>query len=182
MSYSYFLEHGKDRLPEDFFRDRISYISRIKLQASLIIAGFIRGEEIGDFESGLFPVICVVEDNEEHEDVVREEVHFASIGSGSWVANASLYNRGVHDEMSVLGAVYAVFEAHRWSEKVPGVGESISISILEPPGVLRSLSDEGYEYCESLWKKFGPKEVKKIHKSLFELKEEYLEKPENPKP
>lgn len=74
-----------------------------------------------------------------------------------------------------MGAIYSVFEAHRLSEKVPGVGESLSIDVLEPGGILRGLSDEGYDYCEFLWKKFGPKEVRERHKDIFEMKEDYLE-------
>ena len=178
VSYDYFLRYGKRRFPEDFFREQISNISKIKLNASLIICGFIAGSPIGNIKSGLFPVICVVEDNDQHDDVVREEVHFASIGSGVYTASAALYNRGAHEEMLLMGAIYSVFEAHAWSEKVPGVGEGISIDVLEPGGVLRPLSDEGYDYCEFLWKKFGPKPViEKRHKTLFESKDSYFDAP-----
>lgn len=175
VGYAYFLEHGKNRFPDEFFRDHVSEIGQIKIEASLIIAGFLQGDKIGNFSKGLFPVICVVEDNGEHDGVVHEEIHFAAIGSGTWTANAALYNRGAHDEIPVMLAVYAAFEAHKLSEKVPGVGESVSIDVLEPEGVIRPLSDEGYEYCEFLWRKFGPKELRERHKSLFEIKEDYLE-------
>jgi hypothetical protein len=178
MSYSYLLDHGKNRLPEEFFRERISEVARLKIQASLIITGFLEGAAIGSMTKGMFPVICVVEDNDEHENVVREEIHFASIGSGAWTANASLYNREVNSEMPLLAAIYSVFEAHRWSEKVPGVGESLSIDVLEPGGILRGLSNEGSEYCEFLWKRYGPKEPKKKDKALFDMKEDYLDPPD----
>lgn len=90
VSYSYFLEYCKVRFPDDFFRDRTTEVSRIKIQASLIIAGFLPGSSIGNVRGGLFPVICVVEDDAAHTNVVREETHFASIGSGTWIANAAL--------------------------------------------------------------------------------------------
>src|SRR5271166_2280901 len=43
MPYSHFLKTGKEQLPEDFFREKVSDIGRIKLGASLIIAGFVQG-------------------------------------------------------------------------------------------------------------------------------------------
>ncbi len=175
MPYSHFLEYGKERLPEDFFRERVSEIGRITLGASLIITGFLLGEAIGDLQAGSFPIICVVDGDSQQDDMVREEIHFASIGAGTYAANAALYNRSVNDEMPLLGAIYAVFEAHRWSEKVPGVGKSISIDILEPPGILRTLSEAGYDYCEFLWRRFGPREVQQRKQSLFEMKDEYFE-------
>ena len=176
ISYVELLRHGKEKLPDEVFRERISEISRIKIQAHLIVAGFLKGKAMGDIKSDLFPVICVVEDSDSHEEVVREEVHFASIGSGCYTSNAALYNRGANETMSLLPAIYCVWEAHRLSMNVPGVGEDISIDVLEPDGVLRELSDEGYDYCDFLWKKFGPREFQEKHKTLFDMKDDFLEK------
>lgn len=37
------------------------------------------------------------------------------------------------------------------------------------------LSDEGYEYCQKLFKRYGPRMILKQHKDKFEMKDEFLE-------
>ena len=44
----------------------------------------------------------------------------------------------------------------------------------KPHGGLHSLTDEGYNYCEFLGKRFGPRAILKKHKDLFESKDEFL--------
>ena len=83
VDYNYFLQYGKQRFPDhEFFRDKLQEVSQIKLGASLIISGFIRCQRIGPYSEGLQPFIVVVQDDEEHKDVVRLETDFACIGSG----------------------------------------------------------------------------------------------------
>jgi hypothetical protein len=174
IDYNYFLQYGKERLPEELFRDKLDEVSRIELGASLIIAGFAKCEKIGPYNSGLQPFLCVVEDTEDHKDVVRLENDFATIGSGTYVASAALFHREQHWERPLLYTIYSVFEAHRFSNKVPGVGYAMSIDVLEPGGI-RSLSDAGYDYCESLFARFGPRPILKKHKDKFEMKDEFLD-------
>jgi hypothetical protein len=70
--------------------------------------------------------------------------------------------------------IYSVFEAKRFADRVPGVGEMMTIDVLEPGGAIRSLSDAGYAYCETLFRRYGPRRVPKGHKDKFEMKDEYL--------
>ena len=49
------------------------------------------------------PYFFVVQDSQDHEDVVRPEDNFASIGSGSYVAIPALHQREQEDSNSLLG-------------------------------------------------------------------------------
>jgi hypothetical protein len=175
ISYEYFLEHGKERFPEDVFREKMDEINRIKLGASLIIAGFGKVKKIGPYEEGIQSFLCVVQDSDDHKDVVRLETDFATIGSGGYVASASLYSRSQHWEMPLLYTIYSVYEAHKAAGgKVPGVGHHYSIDVLRP-GEIKSLSDAGYDYCDKLYSRFGPRPIEKRHKDKFEMRDEFLE-------
>jgi hypothetical protein len=86
-----------------------------------------------------------------------------------------------------LYTIYSVFEAHRFASgsRVPGVGEAMTIDVLEPggldqqgnamPAYIRTVSEAGYAYCEKLYSRFGPRAVTKVHKDKFEMKDEFLE-------
>ena len=173
MEYKDFLRYGKQRLPDELFREKWSEVSRLRLGASLIIAGFAKCARIGPYREELQPFLCVVEDSEEHRDVVRLENDFAAIGSGSYVANASLFHRGQNWEESLGHTIYAVFEAHRFSNKVPGVGEAMTIDVLEPNRI-RSLSDKGYVFYEKMFKRFGPREIEAKHEGKFAMDDDFL--------
>jgi hypothetical protein len=174
VDYNYLLQYGKDRFPDDFFREKMNEISRIKIGASLIISGFAQCKKIGPYAEDLQPFICVVEDDETHHDVVKLETDFATIGSGSYVASAALFHRSQNWERPLMYTIYSVFEAKRFADKVPGVGEAMSIDVLEPKGI-RQLSDAGYAYCEKLYRRYGPRPILKAHKDKFEMREEFLE-------
>ncbi len=141
----------------------------------------MRCQKIGPYSEGLQPFLVVVEDSEEHKDVVRLETDFATIGSGGPNASASLFYRDQHWERPLLYTIYSVFEAHRFASgsKVPGVGELLTIDVLEPggsePARIRTLSEAGYEYCEKLYSRFGPRAIRKIRKDKFDMKDEFLE-------
>ena len=175
FDYNEFLER-KAQFPDEFFRERIDEISRIKLGASLIISGFVECGTNMPLNTVMQPCLCVVEDSEDHHDVVRLEQDFAAIGSGAFVATAVLFWRAQHWERDLLPTIYSVFEAHRVasSSKVPGVGENMTIDVLAN-GEIREVSEEGYSYCEYLYSRFGPRAVRKKDLPKFEMKEEYLD-------
>lgn len=174
VDYNYFLQYGKRRFPEELHREKLDEISRIKLGVSLIVAGFAKCEKVGPYKEQSQPFICVIEDDEEHKDVVRLENDFAAIGSGAYVASAALFHREQHWQRPLLYTIYSVYEAHEFADRVPGVGAALSIDVLEPGGI-RMLSDEGYEYCQKLFKRYGPRMILKQHKDKFEMKDEFLE-------
>ena len=71
-----------------------------------------------------------------------------------------------------------VYEAKMLSDRVPGVSESLSIDVLSSDGTMQSLSDEGYEICEKLFNKYGPRPIKddnEKHRKRFKMEIKYLE-------
>lgn len=174
MSYSDFL--SKDNIPEDFFTKRLNEISQIRLDASLILAGFVAVRDPKTKKQSSAPYLFVVEDDEGHQDVVRTEDNFAVIGSGRYVAVPSLTQRGLDSSQSLMETIYAVYEAKRLAETVPGVGEYTSIDVLDKNGDILSITDKGYERCKELFAKLGPRlnlsEKKKSE--FFKVKDGFL--------
>jgi hypothetical protein len=178
VDYDFFLQQGKEKFPDEYLRERVEEVSRIKLGVSLIIAGFVACVNLlAPKKTKMQTCLCVVEDSDEHQDVVRIEQDFAAIGSGAYVASAALFHRSQNHERDLMPTIYTVFEAHRFAagSKVPGVGEAMSIDVLEPNGI-RLLSQKGFMQCEHLYSKFGPRNIKERHIEMFEMDEKFLEK------
>lgn len=124
------------------------------------------------------PYFFVVQDSQDHEDVVRPEDNFASIGSGSYVAIPALHQREQEDSNSLLETIYNVYEAKRLSQIVPGVGLATSIDVLYPDGTTWEWSDELADRCKWLFDRLGPKlrlSEKKAKDYFGEFKDSYLE-------
>ena len=175
FSRSYFYGQGKEKLPEKFIADQEEVISRIKLEASLIIAGYIPETDFLKGGKGPRPFLCVVDDTQSVSgaDEVTIEYEYAAIGSGHYPAISNLYRREQDSVNSLIQTLYNVYEANCLSDKVPGVGrEFVKIDVLYSDGSLKSVSEAGYKYLKSLFKKYGPKHVdaKKI-----EFKEDFIE-------
>jgi 20S proteasome alpha/beta subunit len=102
MSYDDFTTKGNHAIPQDLYQATWREIESIQLQCELILAGFI------GTRAHLFSY-------DDQFDVVHCE-HFATIGSGSWIAKAVLFQRGCHGQMSLEEVVYYVYEAKRLSE------------------------------------------------------------------
>ena len=172
ISYAEFMANA-DRMPAEFVTEKLYEIQKIKLGAALILAGFVGLKNV----EGTEPYIFVVEDQSDHQDVVRIEDGFAVIGSGSYVAIPALHQRGHDSDKTLMETIYAVYEAKNLSEIVPGVGEVTSIDVMEPGGKIWSLSDEGHRRCEKLFAQLGPK-LKLTEKrmgTLFAFEPSYLE-------
>ena len=163
------------KLPDEVVTQRLGEVGRIKLRATLIIAGFAKGTETDDPETD--PYLFVVDDQDDHQDVVRVEENFAAIGSGAYVAIPALHQREHDFDKSLMETIYSVYEAKRLAEVVPGVGEATSLNVMYPDGRLMVWSEALWDYCGNLFEKLGPK----LHISdkkasgYFQFKEEYLE-------
>lgn len=174
MPYAKFLELA-DKLPDDFVTGVLETIGKIKLGAEIIIAGFISTgmEEGGDNEP--LPYIFTVSDD--IDLTVRVDDSFSVVGSGSYVAIPALSQREQSRDKSLMETIYAVYEAKRLSEIVPGVGPTQSISVVGPKGKFWEISDAGFERCREIFRKIGPKlglsDAKK--KGLFAMEPSFLE-------
>jgi hypothetical protein len=122
----YFYGIGTSNLPQTFSSMVTENIARIKLDGSLLVAGFVDETDLDSGEVSPRPFLAVVDeitDVSGSQEYVRLEYEFAAIGSGQYTALSSLYRREQDSTNSLHRSLYKVYEANRLSEKVPGVGE-----------------------------------------------------------
>jgi ATP-dependent protease HslVU (ClpYQ) peptidase subunit len=177
ISYQEFLNNA-NTLPQEFVAEKLKDVSAIKLGAAVILAGFVKVANQGTEKEPTerLPYLFVVDDQDGHQDVVRVENEFAVIGSGSYVAIPALNQREQDSEKTLMETIYAVFEAKRLAEVVPGVGKMTSLEVIEPDRKW-TLSQAGYDRCDEVFRQIGPKVnlTKKTANKLFEMQTEYLE-------
>ena len=176
ITYGDFINNGKGTFPEDFFRQHLYEIERIRLGTSLIICGFIEKYDYVNEIAEKHPLLITIDDDtSQRQDIFSLELDFAAIGSGASSALAALFNREQSSDTSLLHTIYFLYEANRLSEKVPGVGEQVSIEVLDADGNIQSLSEEGYDKCDELFRRFGPRLITDKHSAKFKMEQEYLE-------
>lgn len=115
VSYEDFLCSGKEWFSEEVFSSLNLEIAQTKTGVEMIVSGFFNSE----------PVIAKISD----DDVVLED-HFSTIGSGSYIAEASLYSREQSKWTSRNTTLYQLYEAKRLGEKAPGVGRQTFLATL----------------------------------------------------
>jgi hypothetical protein len=145
ISYMEFLEHGKNRLPDDIFRAVAFEVEQTALDAEFIIVGYGYG----------YPLLVKTDTN--CRASIKE--HFAVAGEGAYLAQAALLSRAHNHLMPFGRALYSVFEAKKFSEGAPSVGKSTSITVLHSDGRHELLTPEGLLYFENKYQEFGPKEL-----------------------
>ncbi len=143
MTSAQFIEKGKDILPDLEYRNVWMDIRSTKLDARLILAGFVDG----------FP--CIVETDQTGGVVLREE--YSAIGEGAILAHATLLNRDYTDVIGFNNILYRVYEAKKASEAVRSVGSSTLIQVICSDGSVQDVSSDGYIELERLRKEYGPK-------------------------
>jgi hypothetical protein len=188
VSYADLVSPAK-KFPESIVEQRLNEVAQIKLGATIILAGFAATDQGKETRKPL-PYIFVVDDQGDHQDVVRVEENFAAIGTGAYVAIPALHQREQDDGLSLMQTLYNVMEAKILSQVVPGVGQATEIDVLYPDGTLKRWSNPLFDRLGKLFDKLGPTLVieEKDAKKHFEFKEEYLipfdadEEEEKPKP
>ncbi len=148
VTYEHFRQKGKREFPESVFLTTHMEAEKIDLGSSLIVAGFVRHGR------AMKPLICKVARDGE----VSITDHFEAIGEGRYVATPPLLRRQYSSTVSLMDAIYRLYEAKTLAEIVPSVGEDTSIDILYPDGTLEQVSSKkGYDLLDVMWKKYGPK-------------------------
>jgi hypothetical protein len=143
ISYSDFLQIGKERLPNEAFRDTMQEIAAISLKAEFVIAGF----------DGPFPILC--QTTESGTVSIRDD--FAIAGEGGFLATAALLQREQIGVKSVTETLYNVYEAKKFAQRVPSVGDATTLGILTSAG-RKHVSQEGRRWLRKLYAEYGPKQ------------------------
>ena len=149
MSYDDFLLNGKSQLAEDLHR-QISYeIAQQAIEAELILIGYAQlGWLIFEFANS----------------EVEQRRDFSAIGSGRWIAEATLFQREQQNMRSLAETVYAVYEAKRLGQIAPGVGSETTIMVLRySNGITNDLaSRKDKRFLEKQFRRLGPRKINKV--------------------
>ena len=157
ISYKGFLDAvEKGRIPVLVAEDTFADIAKIRPGCCLILAFFLNQR----------PYIFKIEDDGSLENCDN----FASIGSGSYIADAALFQREHEADLPISSALYHVFEAMKLGSIAPGVGKEHTINVLYPQGEKGKevygevLTHKGIRFMERQFNRVGPKNFLKIPK------------------
>jgi len=168
----YFYGEGATKLPDTFISKVTADIERIKLEGSLIIAGFMKET---DFSTGTVwnvPFLSLVDEAQSALGTLEGE--YAAIGSGTYTALSTLYRREQSSDDYLEETLYNVYEANRLSEQVPGVGKNfLAIYVLHESGAVKEMTEAGYKHLRNLYATYGPHDIKK--REALNVKDEFFE-------
>jgi 20S proteasome alpha/beta subunit len=151
MSYREFLSLGS-QFPKNIFRDACQRITEIELDCELIILGF------AEKKAQLFTV------SSDGYVSTDDWLAFTAIGSGSTLAEAWMHYREHQQIMPIERTICHVYEAKRFGDRAPGVGEKTELVVINteelkymqvPPMGSTLLQEE----LDGVWKKYGPKDT-----------------------
>ncbi len=146
ISYDEFLETSHERFPNDVFRKTFMEISSIELGAEVLVAGF------GGFK---YPTICGVRSN--CQVYLAED--YACIGEGRYLAESALMLREYSDVDSLPVALYKVFEAKKYAERVPSVGSYTSLCTLDSSKEFCTFTGAAKTVLANQYQKYGPQKI-----------------------
>jgi hypothetical protein len=155
IGYDRFLTEGAQILPAETRREMVEGVRSITLGCSLLWL---------PFDSDDSTVIIRINDS----GFVERCSHFAAIGSGMYIAEASLFQREQSNEKSLGDTIYHIYEAMKLGAAAPGVGENFSLHIVSAPKSpseqvkLQWITADYDKYMEKMFMKFGPKKVTEI--------------------
>lgn len=169
LTYDEFLKIGKATFPEDIYRDTISYIAQATLDCWLIVLAFSQSA----------PTLYRIGPS----GTVETCDNFAAIGSGYYIAESCLYQRGQSSANDLGTTIYNVYEAMRLGSKAPGVGEKFEIAVAEweywdskptnEGNVKWSFLEPGYyEYLARQFARYGPRPLTAVKLRPGFIKEE----------
>ena len=164
ITYDAFLQTSP--FTEQTRRDIELNVQRIRLECELLLCTFFDKK----------PVIFQIED----DGRVCEHAHFGTAGSGTYIAQAALYQRAHTDRFPLPVSLYHVYEAMVLGSIAPGVGQLHQISVVrigEDGALVREMvTDMGLRYLKRLSRRYGIKAISKIDAPLWEFKSNFLEK------
>lgn len=144
ISFEEFLAKGRTIFTEDLFRATMAEITMVDIGAEFIVAGY----------PAKYPLL--IKTDTKGRAAIKEG--FAVIGEGAYLAHASLMAREL-DYVAPLGrALYCVYEAKKFAEGAPSVGEDTSVFIMTSTGE-RSVLAEGRKLLHKTYMEIGRKPV-----------------------
>jgi 20S proteasome alpha/beta subunit len=153
ISYGTFLKNGKEFLSEKAFEDVETSIRLQELDCDLIFVFF-------DERKPYLFQIC----GETVE--VDEADNFCCIGTGSDLANASLFSREQNYDQALRTSLYRVVEAASQARRAPGVGEQFAVSVFHQDRrrtiVWQRVTDRGMDRLVSYVSRFGPRRIRGV--------------------
>lgn len=150
VTYSDLLQSIHASIPEGKYLEMISDIANIRLGCDLIICQF---QDSNDS-------LIVRVNGEGMAEVCN---HFAAVGSGAYIAEASLFQRSHSQFDDLADTIYHVYEAMRLGSYAPGVGKEFRMHIARYTQKRTEWHDIRAEYqavLEKEFRKFGPKKIK----------------------
>ena len=154
MSFEHFRTHGEAEVPADIRQRTWHEIQRLDYECELIVCGFL----------GMGPHLFMIDSD---GDVERAD-HFATIGSGSPIAESVLYQREQQLSTELNQTLYNVYEAYRLGSKAPGVAGDPVICVYEPelydPTTIvpKPLRPSALKILAKCFDRYGPKKARKV--------------------
>jgi hypothetical protein len=160
IPYSEFLAHGKERLPEESFRSAVTETELTEINAEFLIVGFWR------------QFATLIKTDHKCGAMLQED--FSVAGEGAYLAQASLLDREHHGMKSFGETIYSVYEAKKFAQGAPSVGEDTRLSVLHKTGEWELLSLKGHDFMETARQELDRKPIPKLT-----LKSEFFHKMES---
>jgi len=149
IPYERFLQRGASEIDPDTRNEVFSEVRGLDFGCQLVISGFI------DDQGFIFYVAS--------DGRVTRSDDFAVIGSGSLLADASLFRRDQSRSNSVERTIYNLYEAARLAQIAPGVGETKTFSVLQGSpnghGSMGMRVFTGLSALEAIYSQIGPKDM-----------------------
>jgi hypothetical protein len=144
---SEYLRKNKGKFPASKVVETYAQISEIDSGVEMIVVGFI----------GPDAYIFIVE----RDCTVEHRTNFAAIGTGAYIAEPALYQRGQHWGTPLPKTLYHAYEAKRLGQIAEGVGSFTVLMAIAPPknGEIRYLmvSENTKQFLEEKYKEYGLK-------------------------
>jgi hypothetical protein len=151
ISYNEFRSERMSAFPQETYRQVAEAINTHSSGAELIICGFLPSlqscvEETARTRMRIrrTPYIFKVA-----SDIVTIYDDFVSIGSGGYLADASLLQRSQSIHHSLSKTMYQVYEAKRYAERADGVGEKTRVILINEDDSLQAVQQNGLDLLAS---------------------------------
>jgi hypothetical protein len=117
ISYDKLLTEAYSGLPPDKYREIMDAVTECKPGCELVIGHFESSETSYLFRTNEYGILEACS-------------NFAAVGSGMYMAEASLFQREHSEHDSLPDTIYHVFEAMKTGSRAPGVGEKTIMGVV----------------------------------------------------